>query len=115
MTQTANSRRNFIKLTAAGAAGSAVGWDAASYARILGANDRIGVGIVGFSERAQEALIPALLKITGEQNCEIVAVSDIWKLRREEGAAWIGKQSGKTIAQARNNDELYGMKDVQAV
>jgi predicted dehydrogenase len=115
MTNHQNSRRNFIKLTAAGVVGGAGAWDAASYARILGANDRIGVGIVGFSERAQEALIPALLKITGEQNCEIVAVSDIWKLRREEGAAWIGKQTGKTIAQARNNDELYAMKDVQAV
>ncbi len=115
MTQTASSRRNFIKLTATGAAGSALSWDAASYARVLGSNDRIGIGIVGFSERAQDALIPALAKITAEQNCEFVTVSDIWKLHREEGAEFIGKLAGKTIAKARNNDELYGMKDVQAV
>ncbi|MGH9845840.1 MAG: Gfo/Idh/MocA family protein [Blastocatellia bacterium] len=114
MTKITNSRRNFIKLTA-GAVGGAVSLNAASYARIPGANDRIGIGIVGFSERAQDALIPALLKITGEQNCEIVAVSDIWKLRREEGAAWIGKQTNKSIAEARNNDELYAMKNVNAV
>ncbi|MGH9766013.1 MAG: Gfo/Idh/MocA family protein, partial [Blastocatellia bacterium] len=115
MTQQANSRRNFIKLTAAGAAAGALGWEAASYARVLGSNDRISVGVVGFSERAMEALIPALNVISSSQNCEIVAVSDIWNRRRDEGADFIGKLTGKQIAKARNNDELYEMKNVQAV
>ena len=115
MSQHANSRRNFIKLTAAGAASSAIGWDAASYARVLGSNDRIGIGIVGFSERSMEALIPALSSIAPAQNCEIVALSDIWNRRRGEGADFIGKLTGKPIDQARNNDELYEMKHVQAV
>jgi hypothetical protein len=52
MTRHTASRRNFVKLTDAGAVGGALGWDAASYARVLGANDRVGVGVVGFSERA---------------------------------------------------------------
>jgi predicted dehydrogenase len=115
MTQNIHSRRNFVKLTAAGAAGAPLTWDAASYARILGANERIGIGIVGFSERGYDALFPALLQLTGEQNCEVVAVSDIWKLHREEGVAWFAKETNKTIAQARNNDELYAMKNVDAV
>jgi predicted dehydrogenase len=115
MTIDHKSRRRFIKLAAAGAAGSALSWDAASYARIQGSNSRIGIGIVGFSERGQDALFPALQQLSGEQNCEIVAVSDIWKLHREEGAAWLGKQANKTVAQARNNDELYAMKNVEAV
>jgi predicted dehydrogenase len=115
MTKDTKSRRHFIKLAATGAAGSVLAWDAASYARIPGANERIGIGIVGFSERGQDALFPALQQLSGEQNCEIVAVSDIWKLHREEGAAWLGKANNKTIAQARNNDELYGMKNVNAV
>jgi predicted dehydrogenase len=115
MTNHASSRRSFIKLTVTGALGSAVAWDAASYARIPGSNDRIGVGLVGFSERAMEALIPAFHAISTAQNCEITAVSDIWNLRREEGAAFINKLTGKSIAKARNNDELYGMKNVQAV
>src|SRR5262245_13466649 len=115
MTQNIRSRRNFIKLTGAGAAGATLTWDAASYARILGANDRISIGIVGFSERGQDALFPALLQLSGEQNCEVVALSDIWKLHRTEGAAWFGKETNKTIAQARNNDELYAMKNVDAV
>jgi predicted dehydrogenase len=115
MTQDANSRRNFIRLTATGVVGSTLSWDAASYARIAGANDRINIGIVGFSERAMEALIPALNAISSAQNCEIVAVSDIWNRRREEGADFIAKLTGKPIAKARNNDELYEMKNVQAV
>jgi len=49
LTQITNSRRNFIKGGAAGAAGSAINWDAASYARVLGSNDRISVGVVGHS------------------------------------------------------------------
>src|SRR5262245_60762405 len=115
MSKRKNPRRDFIKFVSAGAAGSAISWDAASYARVIGANDRIGVGIVGFSERAQEALIPALQANAAAQNFEIIAVSDIWRQRREEGAAFLNKLTGKSVAQARNNDELYEMKDVQAV
>jgi len=115
MTKSVDSRRNFIKLTAAGAVGSALSWDAASYASIPGANDRISIGLVGFSERAMEALIPALNAISSAQNCEIVAVSDIWSRRRDEGADFVGKLTNKPIAKARNNDELYDMKNVQAV
>jgi predicted dehydrogenase len=115
MTKREDTRRDFIKLVSASTVGSAISWDAASYARILGANDRIVVGVVGFSERAQEALIPALQANAAAQNFEIVAVSDIWRLRREEGAAFLNKLTGRPIAQARNNDELYEMKNVEAV
>lgn len=115
MSNPGNSRREFFKLSSAGVVGGAISWNAASYARITGANDRIGVGIAGCSERAMEELIPAMEAIASEQNCEIVAVSDIWKLRREEGADFIGKLTGKPIAKARNNEELYDLKNVQAV
>jgi len=115
MSGTDNSRRNFIKRSTAGAVTTAITWNAASYSRVLGSNDRIGIGIVGFSERGVDALFPAFLQLASEQNCEIVALSDIWKLHREEGAAWFGKQAGKSPVLARNNDELYQMKEVQAV
>lgn len=116
MSNTANSRRDFIKLATAGAAGLAVGSTrAAAYAHTLGANDRVRVGIVGFSDRFKDALLPALMKNAVAQNFEIVAVSDIWSLRRDEGAEHIGKLTGKAIAKARNNDELYDRKDVDAV
>src|SRR5439155_19296738 len=48
-------------------------------------------------------------------NFEFVALSDIWSRRRDEGVAYIHKLTGKQIALARNNDELYDNKNVQAV
>jgi len=106
-----STRRDFLKLTGAGVAALS----ASSYARVLGANDRVGVGIIGFSDRCRGALIPSFLKSAPELNFEFVALSDIWSRRREEGVAYINKLSGKQIALARNNDELYDNRNVQAV
>ena len=48
-------------------------------------------------------------------NFQIVAVSDIWNRRRDEGAAFIEKLCGNRPDPVRNNDELYARKDVDAV
>jgi len=113
-----NSRRDFLKksaLTTAGVGLGALAFPASSYSKILGANDRVNVGIVGFSSRAKSALIPAMLKHSKEMNFEFTAVSDLWSRRREEAVAYVKDKSGLTIATARNNDELYDRKDVDAV
>jgi len=115
MNKQSNSRRNFMRLATAGAAGSLVTWNAESYARIAGSNDRVGVGVVGFSERFQDALLPAVMKNASARNFEIVAVSDIWSRQRDLGADVIGKLTGKPVAKARNNDELYDLKQVDVV
>ena len=118
------SRRNFLKTLTAGAAGSmlAGGMTAKSYGRILGANDRIRVGVVGFSDRARNSLIPALLASAEDLNFDIAAVSDIWNRRREEGAAFVqaqraevGLQGGDGVRAMRNNEELYESGTVDAV
>jgi predicted dehydrogenase len=69
----------------------------------------------GFSDRIRSSLVPSFQKIAPALNFEFVALSDIWNRRRDEGAAFIAKLSGKQVAVARNNDELYQNKDVQAV
>ncbi|GAI05407.1 unnamed protein product, partial [marine sediment metagenome] len=82
-----NTRRDFIKKVAVGTAGvtlGGIGLSAKSYARILGANDRVNVGIVGFSDRARGALIPAFIRNQKQLNFDITGVSDIWNRRREE-------------------------------
>src|SRR5579862_2028918 len=109
------TRREFLKVAGTGLAGAAIASDASSYASIVGANDRVRVGVVGFSDRFRQALAPAFMAHAKEQNFEFVAVSDIWKHRRDEGVAHLGKLAGKEIAAARNNDELYDRKDVDAV
>ena len=112
------SRRDFLKTLAAGTTGLAIGglgFSAKSYARIMGANDRIAVGIVGFSDRAKDALLPAFLLHSAELNFEITVVSDIWNRRRDEGTAYWLAKTGQTIATARNNEELYEKHQVDAV
>jgi predicted dehydrogenase len=109
------SRRNFLKWTGAGIAGAALANRASSYASILGANDRVRVGVVGFSERFRYALLPAFQAHAKELNFELAAVSDIWKLRREEGVAHVQQKTGRPVGAARNNEELYERKDVDAV
>ncbi|HEY8713894.1 MAG TPA: Gfo/Idh/MocA family oxidoreductase [Candidatus Acidoferrum sp.] len=111
----AASRRTFLKTTGMALSGAAMGWPAASYARIAGANDRVRVGVVGFSDRFRSALAPAFMEHAGKLNFEFVAVSDIWNKRREEGVAFLQKLNGKAPAACRNNEELYARKDVDAV
>jgi predicted dehydrogenase len=110
-----NSRRDFIKTATLGTAGVMIGTRASSYAKILGANDRVRVAVVGPGDRASDALIPSFLRLSDELNFELVAISDLWKLRRDAAAARIKEKTGKDVAQVRNNDELYAMKDVDAV
>jgi predicted dehydrogenase len=118
-----NSRRDFIKTSAAGAAGIAISSRASSYARILGANDRVRVAFVGPGDRARDSLIPSFLRLAGELNFEPVAVCDIWNKRRDDGADFVAQQADKLkvpigseqLAKPRNTDELYSMKNVDAV
>src|SRR3954452_16648543 len=113
-----NSRRFFIKQTALAGAGVALantGWNAKSYKRILGGNDRVRGGGIGFSDRHRSSHIPAFMNHYKELNFDIVAVSDIWKLRREEGQNYWKEKIGHDIVACRNNDELYGQKNIDAV
>src|SRR5665213_413170 len=96
MTLPNHNRREFLKASSAAAAATAVSWSASSYAAIVGANDRVKVGVVGCGDRMKQALIPAFSQHAKDMNFQFVAVSDIWNRRREEGAAYIQKVSGDT-------------------
>ncbi len=113
------SRRNFIKQAAMGSAGFYLGapavFGAKSYNRIIGANDRVRVGVVGFSDRHKGSHIPSFMNHYKELNFDVVAVSDIWKLRREEGAAVWKEKMGHDVTACRNNEELYDKKLADAV
>ncbi len=115
MSQEKITRRKFIKTVSAATAGAAIALPALSYRRVPQANDRVRVGIVGFSDRARFTLIPAFQNYANEFNFEIVAVSDIWKRRREEGVSFLQKITGRKIAAMRNNEELYDSGMVDAV
>jgi predicted dehydrogenase len=103
------TRRSFLKtsLYAAGYVG-AMGMTAQSYARVIGANDRVRVGVLGYADRFKDALLPSFRKHMKELNFEIVALADLWSLRREEGAAALTKAMENPVMALRNQDELHG-------
>ena len=114
------SRRDFVKTAAAAAAVAAtssyaVSASAASYAKIPGANDRVRTGVIGFGDRMRGGDIPAFMSNAKDLNFELVAVSDIWKLKREQGAEYLTKLTGNKIDPMVNNDALYARKDIDAV
>ncbi len=113
-----SSRRKFIRQSAQAVAGTYMGslaFSASSYGRIIGANDRVRVGVVGFSDRHKSSHIPPFMQFYKDMNFDIVAVSDIWKKRREEGAAFLKDKMGHDITACRNNEELYASRSVDAV
>ena len=110
-----NSRREFVKKSVLGGAALSLGMSAKSYGSILGANDRVNVGIVGFSNRFKGSLLPAFNTNSKSQNFQFVGVSDIWNQRREDGAKIVKEKTGKKIKTYRNNEELYEDKDIDAV
>lgn len=113
-----NSRRSFIKKASlvTGVMGlSAMGINAKSYSRILGANDRVQVGIIGFSNRFKASLFPSFMDHAKKLNFEFVGVSDIWNRRQNEAQAFVKSKTGNTIKIYRNNDELHAAKGIDAV
>ena len=106
------SRRDFVKKTAMGAAGLTL--TAKSYSQVLGANDRVRVGIVGYSDRFRGSLYPAFTSLKKELNFEFTALSDLWSMRRDQADQFF-KSQGITLRLARNNEELYSGKDTDAV
>lgn len=88
---------------------------ARAQSRVEGANDRIRIGIVGFSDRLTSSLLPAYKNVMADFNCEIVGVSDLWNRRRDEAKAYFKKHFDQDIATYRNNEELYEKANLDAV
>ena len=112
------TRREFLKTGMLGTAGLALGGlslPTGSYARVLGANDKVRVGVIGFSDRFRSSLLPTFMASAEELNFEIVAVSDIWKLRREEAVKHFKEKYNLDVKAFRNNEELFDAKMCDAV
>ena len=112
------SRKDFIRQTAITTAGISLGasaFSARSYNNIIGANDRVRVGVVGYSDRHRSTHMPCFMNHCKELNFDLVAVSDIWKKRREDGAAAWKEKMGHDVVACRNNEEMYDKKLVDAV
>ncbi|MFB3921575.1 MAG: Gfo/Idh/MocA family protein [Terriglobia bacterium] len=100
------SRRDFLKDTAAGAAGVAA-WSGVGALRARGANDRIRVGVLGSGGRAQDVMS----KFKASQDNEIVAVCDVYEPHRDDAL----KIAGRGAKGYLDYREVLDRKDVDAV
>ena len=108
------SRREAIRKTSLGAAGLALAFGGVNPHRVLGANERIRVGFVGLGGRCK-SLIHAFQANAKDLNMEIGAVCDIWNKRLDSGSEFVAGLTGRMPKKARNTDELWEMKDIEAV
>lgn len=74
---------------------------------VAGANNRINVACVGFSDRFRGALLPSFIKCKDTLNFDMVALADLWSVRRETGKAFIEEKIGHGIDVYRSDEELY--------
>jgi predicted dehydrogenase len=81
---------------------------AASYQRVLGANNRIGVGFVGYGLIGKQHVTD----FKKMDDIDIVGLCDAYKPRVDEGLAYIGGNRTTGYADFR---KMYDNKDIQAV
>ena len=109
------TRREFVK----GAAGMAgiIAAGAAPSLYAAGANDRIRVACVGYSDRFRSSLLPCFLHHNKELNFDLVAVADLWKKRLfEKAKPEIEAKVGHAVDTFNSDVDLYAnAKDVDAV
>jgi predicted dehydrogenase len=108
------NRRSFLNRTASMLAGTALGATAASYGRIVGANDRISLGHIGIGSRGGE-LDWIVSRLRTKHNVEMTAVCDLWKVNREKAASANTIYYGRPPRQFQYLEELLLLKDVDAV
>jgi len=105
------SRRKFLKTATAGAAALS----AASYARVIGANERISIGQIGCGGRGIGAHMKGVHNHQDTQNFEITAVSDPWRVRTEMASATAKEWYGREARMFSSYRDLLALKDVDAV
>ena len=96
-------RRQFLANTAAG--GAAL-WAMSPMARVLGANDRLRLGLIGGGARGQD-LLSLALKLP---NVELVAVADVYTRRHDEV-----RRVAPAARAFSDHRRLLDLKDVDAV
>jgi predicted dehydrogenase len=105
-------RRTFVK-QAAGAL-LATGMDARSYARVLGANDRIRLGQLGCGDRSQGHVHMTQLAAK-KMPVETVAVCDLWSLAREHRAAQVKRAFNLEPQAYKYAEDMLARKDIDGV
>ncbi len=92
MTKSTTSRRQFLGRTAAGLSSTALA-SAYSAGRVIGANDRINVAVIGLGNICTRHLHHRLLPLREKGSIEVTAVSDVFEKAKHRAAGIIGLAS----------------------
>ncbi len=99
------TRRDFMAATAL---------TAASYSRVLGANDRLRIGHIGPGQRGR-ALMRNFYTWAPDMNAEYAAVCDIWSKNRERAVAQAKQWGGSEPKAYKYIEEILADKNVDGV
>ncbi len=111
-----NTRRNFIKKVAAGSSALAIGgvgygFSADSYSRIMGANDRIAVGVMGTNGRGKGMAA----NFAQQKNTEVKVICDVEEKALQKGIRAVEEAVGKTPESEGDYRKMVERKDIDAV
>jgi predicted dehydrogenase len=81
---------------------------AASYQRVLGANDRVQVAFIGFGLIGKQHVAD----FKKQKDADLVAMCEVYQPRLEEGLAYMGNPNAKGYSDFR---KMYENKDIQGV
>ena len=98
---TQTTRRGFLST-------AATAMTAASYQRVLGANDRIGVGFIGFGLIGKQHVAD----FKKFKDVDLVGLCDTYKPRVQEGVEYMANPNAKGYSDFR---KMYENKDIQGV
>ncbi|HLB74001.1 MAG TPA: Gfo/Idh/MocA family oxidoreductase [Sedimentisphaerales bacterium] len=107
------SRRKFLRTAVAGSA--ALAMSATSYSRVVGANERISIGVIGCGSRGVGAHMAGVNEHAKSQNIEITAVCDPWRVRQEVASAQAKEWYGRAARKFTSYRDLLALEDVDAV
>jgi predicted dehydrogenase len=116
------NRRNF--LFGAGAAATATGQvfaaarpssSAKSAGRVIGANDRINIGLIGGGGRGTYVAREFAQAGKGEGNCQVVAVCDTYQKRVNKNKEWHEKDRSGKVDGYLDYREIVNRPDIDAV
>ncbi len=107
------TRKEFLKTAAAGTVAAAM--SASSYARVIGANDRIRIGQIGCGNRGFGAHMTSVNSNSKSHNVETVAVCDVWKVHLDRAVAEAGAWYGRAPKATAHYEELLAMDGLDAV
>ena len=105
-------RRTFMKQAAGTMVAASV--SAKSYARVLGANDRIRLGQLGCGDRS-EGHVHMVSLAAKQMPVEVVAVCDIWSLAREHRAAQVKRAFNHEPQSFKYSEQMLELKDLDGV